>query len=319
MIYIWVMHQVHLRQLDLNLLLALDTLLDERHVTRAARRLGLSQSAMSHALGRLRQQLGDPLLVRTRQGMQPTERALALKLPLRHALEQLRQLLAAPTPFDPKSAQRTFVLCVSDYEALTLVRPLLRQLSKEAPGVDLRLRASPDPNATVELLARGEVDLVLKPLSKLEQVDGIYHQRLARNQFVVVARPGNPYVGKRLTLKRYVAAPHVLISPGGTARGVIDELLEVHGLTRRIHVTVPNFLVAPHFVAETDALLTLPERVAHELAPALGLELHALPLAYDGFDVDQIWHARTHEEPAHRYLRQRLYEAAAVKPTRARR
>lgn len=307
------MHDVHLRNLDLNLLLALDALLAERHVTRAARRIGLSQSAMSHALGRLRAQLDDPLLVRSKRGMQPTERALGLALPLRAALAQLEQLFTAPVPFEPATARRAFVLCVSDYEALTLVRPVLRRLTREAPGIDLRLRGAPSPSAVTELLAQGDLDLVLKPLAKEEAADGVYHQRLVRSQFVVLARRDNPYVGKRLTLKRYVAAPHVLVSPGGTARGMVDDLLAPRGLSRRVQVTVPSFLVAPHLVAESDALLTLPESVARELGPLLGLTLHALPLTHEGFSVDQIWHARTHSDPAHRYLRKLVYEATGAR------
>lgn len=306
------MHDMHLRGLDLNLLFALDALLSEAHVTRAASRLSLSQSAMSHALARLRTQLGDPLLVRTARGMQPTERALALREPLRDALERLDRALAPTAPFDPAGAHRTFRIGVSDYEEITLVRPLLRRLRNEAPGVDLRLRAL-EPSKVAELLARGELDLVLKPLAKSDAGDGILHQRIvAHDGFVVVARSGNPHVGKRLTLKRYLAAPHVLVSPGGTARGLVDDLLAERGKVRRVAVTLPHFLVAPHLVADTDLLLTLAERLARELAPALKLELHPLPLALNGFSVHQLWHARTHADPAHRYLRRLLQQVAAA-------
>ncbi|HEX6243989.1 MAG TPA: LysR family transcriptional regulator, partial [Polyangiales bacterium] len=156
------MHPVHLRDLDLNLLLTLDALLSESHVTRAARRVGLSQSAMSHALSRLREKLDDPLLVRTPRGMEQTVRAQALAGPLRAALLELDRAIAPPTPFDPRTAVRTFQLSVSDYEELTLMRPLLRRLGQEAPGVNLVLRPS-SAHDWAALLARGELELALRP------------------------------------------------------------------------------------------------------------------------------------------------------------
>jgi DNA-binding transcriptional LysR family regulator len=305
------MQHVHLRDFDLNLLLALDALLEESHVTRAARRLGLSQSAMSHALARLRERLDDALLVRTARGMEPTERARSLMPGLRAALSALDLSLAPAASFDPKTAQHTFRLGVSDYEELTLVRPLLRRLAREAPHLNLLLLMPSDHGRVQESLSRGELDLVLKPLSKQDTAQGIYYQRLlSHDRFVVVARQGNPYVGKRLTLKRFVQAPHALVAPGGTPRGVVDDLLAQRGLSRRIMLCLPHFLVAPHFVAESDLLLTLAERVARRYAPLLKLEVHPIPLPLPGFSVHALWHARTHSDPAQRYLRQALFEVA---------
>ena len=180
---------------------------------------------MSHALNRLRVHFDDALLVKTPRGMQPTERALGLAAPLHAALEQLDRAVAPVAEFDARQA-RTFRIGVSDFEAITLVRPLLSRLRAEAPRVDLRLM-SLAPAHVPDLLARGELDLVLKPLAQSDQAESVYHQRLLEHErFVVVARKGNPHVGKRLTLKRYVEAPHVLIAPGGTPRGVVDELLD---------------------------------------------------------------------------------------------
>lgn len=309
--YIDHMQHVHLRDFDLNLLLALDALLGEAHVTRAAGKVGLSQSAMSHALSRLREKLQDPLLVRTKRGMEPTERARTLTAPLRAALSEIDRALGPSAEFSPKQARQTFYVGSSDYEQLTLVRPLLARLAREAPGIDLVLR-SPQPLTSVpELLARGELDLVVKPLAKADAVQGIYHQRLiALDRFVVVARKGNPFVGKKLTLKRFLAAPHALVAPGGTPRGLVDDLLAKRGLSRRIMLATPHFLVAPHFIAESDMLLTMAERVARRYAAMLDLELHPLPLPLPGFSVHAIWHARTHASPAHRYLRQAFFSIA---------
>lgn len=305
------MHHVHLRDFDLNLLLALDALLSEGHVTRAAGKIGLSQSAMSHALSRLRSKLDDPLLVRSKSGMQPTEKAQSLTAPLRAALSELNQAFAPSEEFDPRGAQHTFYLGSSDYEELTLIRPLLTRLTREAPNVNLVLRSPQPPTSVAEVLARGELDLVLKPFAKSDGAQGIYHQRLvAHERFVVVARKGNPYVQGRLTLKRYLEAPHALVAPGGTPRGVVDDLLAQRGLSRRIMLALPHFLVAPHFVAESDLLLTMAERVAQRYVPLLDLALHPLPLPLPGFSVHAIWHARSHTSPAHRYLRRVLLELA---------
>lgn len=303
---------MHLRSLDLNLLTALDALLRERHVTRAAKQVGLSQSAMSHALARLREHLADPLLVKSSRGMQPTERALALQPLLQSALGTLERALAPLPAFDPREARRTFHVCASDYETLTFVEPLLNRLRAAAAGVNLRLYA-PRLTPVADALARGDLDLVIKPLSKVDVAEGIYHQRLmVRERFVVIARRGNPHVGKKLTLQRYVRAPHALVAPGESARGKVDEMLEERGLSRRVLVTVPHFLVAPHLVANTDLLLTIPERVALRFAPLLQLQVHALPVPLAGFSIHQLWHARTHADSAHQYLRQQLSEVAAA-------
>jgi DNA-binding transcriptional LysR family regulator len=296
--------------LDLNLLLALDALLSESHVTRAARAVGLSQSAMSHALARLREKLDDPLLVRTPRGMEQTARARALAAPLRAALLELDRAIAPASPFDPGRARHTFLLGVSDYEELTLVRPLLRRLAQEAPGIDLVLRPSP-PTQWEVMLARGELDLVSRPAPVSDAPEGSYFQRLlVKDRFVVVARKGNPHTAGRLTLRRYVEAPHALVAPGGTPRGLVDDLLAERGLARRIAVSVPHFLVAPHFVAESDLLLTLAERVARTYAPLLDLELHPLPLSLPGFAIHAVWHARLQHDPAQRYLRELLFQVA---------
>jgi len=304
------MHDVHVRSLDLNLLRALDALLAEHSVTRAAARVGLSQSAMSHALGRLRAHLGDPLLVRTANGMQPTTRARALAAPLRATLAQLETLLRDEPAFEPATAHRTFALGVSDFEALTVIQPLLARLRRDAPNVDLRL-SWPAPGRVPELLGSGELDMVLKPLDERDAAECMVHQRLFRERFVVVARRDNPLVAKRLTLKRYAEAPHALVAPGGTPRGRVDDVLAEHGLTRRIVVTLPHFLVVPHLIAGSDLLVTLPERVAQVLAPRLDLVLRPLPLSLGEFGVDALWHARSHLDPAHRYLRGLLREVTS--------
>lgn len=308
--YITLMHDVHLPSVDLNLLVALDALLQERHVTRAAARIGLSQSAMSHALGRLREVFADPLLVRSQEGMQPTERALLLAPLLAQVLVQVRSLLEPVPTWDPSTAQRAFVIGTTDYGELAIVRPLLVRLAKEAPGIDLRVKGAEGEGSYVHPLARGDLELVIAPLWAADAVEGMYHRKLFRERFVVVARKGNPHIGKRLTLARYLRAPHALVAPSGTAGGVIDDLLAQQKLARRVALRLPHFLAVPHLVAATDLLVTLAERVARVFAELLPLEIHPLPLAVEGFTLSQIWHARTHRDPAHEWLRQMVAEVA---------
>ncbi|HEX6245931.1 MAG TPA: LysR substrate-binding domain-containing protein, partial [Polyangiales bacterium] len=153
-------------------------------------------------------------------------------------------------------------------------------------------------------------ELALRPAANNGDHEGLYKRLLSKDRFVVVARKGNPHTAGRLTLKRYLEAPHALVAPGGVPRGRVDDLLAERGLSRRVALSVPHFLVAPHFVAESDLLLTLAERVARRYAPLLDLELHPLPLPLPGFAIHAFWHPRLQHDPAQRFLRELLFEVA---------
>lgn len=298
------MHSVHLEGLDLNLLVALRALLAERHVTRAAARIGLSQPAMSHALSRLRELLGDPLLVRTAHGMKPTARAEAMTAPLERALDDLGRVLASPAPFEPRLSKRTFHIATDDYMELVLLPRFLAQLWAEAPNVDIRVvslstRANED-------LAEGRLDLamgVIGQFGRPEPPQGIRVQRLISDRFVCVVRDDHPVAKKRLSLEDFVALPHALVAPRGASGGIVDTALARMGKQRRVAIQVPHFLVAPHVVRETDLVLTLAERIARSLAPLLGLRQIAPPLELEGFSMSMVWHERQHGDPAHAWLR----------------
>ena len=298
------MHAVHLEGLDLNLLVALRALLAERHVTRAAARVGLSQPAMSHALARLRGLLGDELLVRTTSGMKPTARAEAMALPLERALEDLGRVLAAPETFEPARSMRTFRIATNDYMELVLFPRLLARLWREAPGIDVRVRnIEPRPH---EELAEARIDLAMGvsvQLATPEPPQGTRVQRLVSDRFVCVVREGHPTVKKRLTLDEFIALPHALVAPRGESGSVVDSALAKLGKKRRVAVEVPHFLVAPHVVRETDVVLTLAARVANSLGPLLGLRQLAPPIELEGFSMSMIWHDRQHADPAHTWLR----------------
>ncbi|AKU94171.1 Transcriptional regulator [Labilithrix luteola] len=305
------MHDVHLEGLDLNLLVALRALLTERHVTRAAARIGLTQPAMSHALARLRQLLGDPLLVRTASGMQPTPRAEAMRIPLDRALEELERVIARPAPFDPKTAKRQFTLATSDYVELTLFPRLVARLRAEAPGVDVRVlhlvERATGPLSEGRLdLAFGLTEVLVGPAA----ANGIRAQRIFDEKFVCVVRNGHPVVKRKLTLEDFVRLPHALVSLSGDPTGVVDEALAKIGKTRRVAVTVPHFLVAPHVVQDTDLVLTLAERVARMFSPMLGLAQFAPPLPIPGFAMSMVWHERMHSDSAHAWLRKVVKEEA---------
>ncbi|MBX3220279.1 MAG: LysR family transcriptional regulator [Labilithrix sp.] len=296
------MHEVHLERLDLNLLVALRALLAERHVTRAAARVGLTQPAMSHALARLRAVLGDPLLVRTRAGMTLTARAAELAEPLERVLGELSRLLAPPGAFDPARSSRTFRVATTDYVELVLMPAVLARVWREAPNVVVKLL--PIVGRGVEDLDEGRVDVVLGPLGETER-GSVLAQRLLSERFVCVVRDDHPAVGRRLSLERFLSLPHALITPRGERGSIVDTALAKLGERRRIAVEVPHFLVAPFLVEKTDVVLTLAERVARALAPSVRLRVLSPPRELDlpGFDISLVWHERDRADPAHAWFR----------------
>jgi DNA-binding transcriptional LysR family regulator len=298
------MNEVHLGGFDLNLLVALDALLAERSVTRAAGRIGITQSAASHALARLRKLTGDELLVRGRDGMVPTTRAEVMRAPLRRALEDITGTLSSPCAFDPKTARVRVFIGASDYAELVLLPGIMARLVREAPGVELRvLTPGQDPASE---LAAGKLDLVIMPLTPGAEAQGIRGRQLLRDRFVCIVRRGHLLAKKKtLSLSSFAGAAHALISPWGMEGGYVDDALARLGLHRKVAVAVPHFLVAPHIVASSDLLLTVAERVADVVAGPLGLAVLAPPqeLGLTGFTLSILWHERTHDDPARRWIR----------------
>jgi DNA-binding transcriptional LysR family regulator len=310
---------VNIAALDWNLLVVLEALVAERSVTRAAARLGLSQPATSHALGRLREAFGDPLFVRTRTGLVPTPRTEALAAPLAAALEGVRRALADPARFDPRASHRTFTIASSDLATFVLLPPLAEALAREAPGVNLVVRAT--PNADVEReLAAGTLDLALGPFE--DAGAALYRQPLFAVRFVTVLRAGHPVLGaerrgaraRRLDVETWCALGHVLVAPGGTRGSLLDTQLAALGLARRIALMVPHFLVAPHVVARSDLVWTAPERMARAYEPLLRLEVRPLPVEVTGFEIAQVWHARHQHDAGHAWLRARFAETRRLPP-----
>ncbi|HEY3256304.1 MAG TPA: LysR family transcriptional regulator [Polyangiaceae bacterium] len=294
----YMMHDRSLSSIDLNLLVILRALLRERHVTRAARQVGLSQSATSHALARLRELCKDPLLVRRGRSLELTPRAARLLPGLERGLAELHGVMSSEPAFDPKRARRLFSLGMADYGQALLLRPLLRALQLAAPQIDLNVVTFPNVS---ELLESGSIDLAISISGGTAQ--GLSTQTLFDDGFVCIVRKGHPEVRGKLTLDRYLSLRHVLVSPSGTSGSIVDTELERRGLERRVALRVSSFLVVPIVVAETDFISTAPERLARRMAQRFQLHLVPTPLPIPRFGLCLAWHPRFDQDPAHQWLR----------------
>lgn len=293
------MHVVHLDGLDLNLLRLLDALLTEGSVSRAAERIGVSQSAASHALQRLREHLGDPILLRAARGMVLTERARQMREPLRHALAELSRAIAPPS-FSPAAEKRVFQLIAADYAQCLLLPPLLSRLAEEAPGVGLMVLPFTDTIERDLSEDRGELALVVQ----YEEQPGLRVQAVLRERFVCAVRRDHPQAEAAATLDGYLQLKHVRVAPRGRQGSLVDALLDSSGRSRQISVSVPSFLAAPYLVASTDLVATLPERLALQLQQWLPLRLFEPPLPLPGFALSMLWDERLENDPSHRWLRE---------------
>lgn len=302
------MHELHIQSVDLNLLVALEALLSERHVTRAASRLGLTPSAVSHALARLRATFDDELLVRTRGGMLPTPRGEQLLAPLRRVLGEVAELVRGQGSFDPRTARREFTLATTDYVEVVLLPPLLARISAEAPGVHLRVKAL-ERGDVAGPLESGAFDLALG--ATFDEAPALRQQTLFAEEMVFLCRRGHPRVRRQVDLAAYLDLRHVLVSLRGGSLSAIDARLAEAGRRREVALIVPHFLAALLIVASSDLVLTAPARIVKQLGEALALRVMPPPLPVPGFTVRQLWHERYHDDPAHLWLRQQVFAAAA--------
>lgn len=293
--------------LDLNLLVVLEALLAERSVTRAARRIGLSQPAVSNALGRLRALLDDPLLVRTSRGMEPTPRALELGAPIVQALDTIRRALSAGDAFEPQRSAFTFRIQSADNLELSLLPRLIERLQGSAPQVDIVVSRGGD--RADEELRSGRIDVSLGSWSS---VPSGFKQHLLRHEtFACIARRGHPKIKSRLPLEAYLRVGHVLVSSDERAGAAIDTQLSDHALGRQVVLRTPSSLIAPLVVACTDLIATLPRGVATTFAQFLPLNVFKPPLDTPAFPIHMVWHPRTHEQAPHRWLREQIMQVSS--------
>jgi DNA-binding transcriptional LysR family regulator len=310
MIVISIIDIMHSDQLDLPLLLALDALVSERSVTRAAARLGRGQPALSHALMRLRRVLGDPVLARTSAGMTPTPRALDLLARIRHPLAELRRAVADPARFDPGTTERTFTIVMRDYTEVVLLPALLDELRRVAPG--LRLRVVPlGETLPVGELEASRIDLAIGYFGRVP--GGLRSQILLRERFVCLTGRDHPVADGPLTLARYCRLRHVLVSPSGGGRGPVDTLLDRRRRARTIVLVIPDFVAAGLIVARTDLVATVPALIAGALQGMVPVRSLRPPFHLAGFPVTQVWSPHVDADDGHRWLRRtisRLMRAA---------
>jgi DNA-binding transcriptional LysR family regulator len=307
------------RTLDLNLLRVFDEVMAERSLTRAARNLSLTQPAVSNALRRLRETLGDELVQRSGQGMAPTPRARAIWPAVRDALQQL-QLSLIPNEFVASQATSTFVLAMADATAAELIPGLIDILEREAPGVSMRVvpLTTRDPRRLLDEqacdLAIGYFPAVLADLTAHSQSDEplpFSHQRLYDGEYVCVMRKDHPLAPGRLTLDQFCAARHMLVSFSGRPYGFVDEALASLGRKRQVVLTVNQFFTAGRVVANSNLLTVLPRHFVSVTGIADQLQLQPLPFEVSPVHVDAIWHRRSQLRGAHEWLRQAVSRAAS--------
>ena len=312
------MSALNFRTLDLNLLRVFDEVMAERSLTRAAHKLAITQPAVSNALRRLREALGDELLVRQGQGVEPTPRALALWPVIREALQQLQDTLT-PGEFHPSTATATFVLAMADATAATLIPPMFSLLEREAPGIGIRVLplTTRDPRS---LLEAGEADMAvgyfpaaLADLTARAQSGALVafdSRRLYEGEYLCVMRQGHPLADVPLTLDSYCAARHMLVSFSGRSFGFIDEALASLGRTRQVVLTVNQFFTAGRVVMNSNLLTILPRHFVPVTGMADKLVLRELPFDVQPVHVDALWRRRGQHPQAYDWLLRTLTRSA---------
>lgn len=302
--------------LDLNLLRVFDAVMTEQNLTRAANRLAMTQPAVSNAVKRLRDALGDELLIRTAHGVKPTARAESLWPAVRRALADLEEAVA-PRSFELAKANATFRMAMADATAGLLLPPLVRLIENEAPGIDIRMV----PLTTREprpMLLRGDIDLAIGFFpGVVAQLQGatetpVRHERLYAGEYVCVMRKDHPLADKELTLDLYCDANHLLVSFSGRARGLVDDALVTLNRERRILLTVNQFFTAGKVVAASDLVMVIPRHLIDATGMSNQLIQKELPFKLPDVHIDMLWHERDARSPGHRWLREQLRNSGAL-------
>jgi DNA-binding transcriptional LysR family regulator len=298
------MHEVNLRKIDLNLLVLLDVLIDQRNVTRAAEIAHMSQPAMSRALGRLRRMLGDPILSKGSDGLMPTPKAIAMQPRLKQLLAEIQELVT-DSPFDPALLEDAMTLSATDHQMLVLLPWLVTKLSTTAPKLTLKI--VPLFNMTPEQLHHGVVDLVLGVWQ--DNLPTHLHQEvLACDRYITLMRRRYP-AEHSLSIEQYACLDHVLVSALGDGHSAIDTILNDMGLQRHIALHVPSFFAAMQVVAQSNLVVTLPSQIAERYAAQLDLIAIETPMTCPPIQMVAIWSDVMDADPANRWLRGLVREA----------
>ncbi|MEI6760365.1 MAG: LysR family transcriptional regulator [Betaproteobacteria bacterium] len=293
---------MNIAKLDLNLLLVLHHLLLTKRVSAVAERLGMSQPAVSSALGRLRSALGDELFLRTQGGMAPTPYALHLAEPVAVALDGLQQALNVRAAFDPATSARSFTMAMTDVGEMYFLPVLVDALTQSAPGVTLAV-VSVTQASLKEDMATGRIDLAMGLLPQLQA--GFFQQALFSQKYICLMRQGHPLAGKgQLNLASFTQAEHVRIIAAGTGHGRVDIALEKAKLRRHFRLTVPHYVALGDVLSHSNLIATVPERFADRTLLPFGLVKRDLPMVVADSAIHQFWHGRLHRDPGHQWLRQ---------------
>ncbi len=292
---------------DLNLLPVLLVMMEERNVTRAAERLGITQPALSNALNRLRETLNDPLFIRERYGMRPTPKAEQLAQVVGAALSSIDKVILGQQDFDPLHATRLFTLAPNSYVEFIMMPAIVARLRSCAPGI--RLRLTPFGNDVTETgVISGNTDMVLGRI--VEPPDNLVVQHLMNEGLACVIRADHPLVGENLSAEQYEQLKHVNVLPPGRMRAGLYQALEQRGLRRQVAVSVTHFLAVPEMIAVTDYCATLPRLICKHLSRDQRLRIIPAPVDLGTFPVEMGWHARYRDDPAHRWFRTLITETA---------
>jgi DNA-binding transcriptional LysR family regulator len=295
------MNAMHVVDLDLNLLAVLDAMFRERNVTRAGHSLGFSQSAMSHALNRLRDFFEDQLFVKSGSAMVPTRKAEALHSAVIDVMSIVRQQILAGARFEPHLAQRVFTLCMTDMGELVFLPPLLERFKKDAPRCTVRTLQVPTEQIE-HILASGEADLALGSIRSAPE--GLFQQRLFLHSFVTIVSVRNREVGAKLARKQFEAMPHVVVSLTGRSAEAYDQVLVEQGIKREVAVMTPHFLMVPLLMDRHPELIaTVPLELANVFVRLGTVRMFAPPVPVPQFALNQHWHPRFHHDPAIVWLR----------------
>lgn len=296
------MYAMHTDAFDYNLLTVFDAMLRERSVTRAAAQLGLTQSAMSHALNRLREFFDDPLFVKTAAGMTPTIKAEALSETVLDVMTAMRTRVLPQASFDPATMQRTFTLCMTDMGELVFLPPLMKRLRVVAPHCKLRTLQVPVPQIE-GLLASGDADLLLGSVQTAPE--SLFRQQLFMHGFVTIVSTKNRQVRDALTIEQFESMPHVTVSLAGRTSPSYDAAFESHGLRRNIYLHTPHFLSIPLLMEQQpDLIATVPEELANVFSRYGIVRVVKPPVVLPPYALSQYWHPRFHHDPAIVWLRQ---------------
>ena len=296
--------------IDIRLLMVFDAIYKTRSVTAAADGLDLAQPAVSVALAKLRNHFGNPLFVRTSNGMEPTPFSEGLVQPVREALDAVEKVLGHRGEFDPASAERSFRISMADISQLVLLPRLWEALRETAPGI--RIEIVPMSSDTARLLESGEADLAVGFVPQLEA--GFHQQTLFMQNFVCMLARDHPRIGDSLDLAGFEAEDHAVISSSGAAPGILEREIARQGITRRVVLKIPSFLGAAFVIEHTDLLLTVPRRLGDVLQGRGAFRFLPVPFPLPEYEVKQHWHERYHHDEGNRWLRRlvsRLLAGAA--------